>query len=45
MDVLESYRAGGFRRAVIGLPQTGEADVLTTLDAAAKLVGAFSTVR
>jgi probable F420-dependent oxidoreductase len=41
-ETLESYRDGGFSRAVVGLPQGDEAAILATLDAAAKLVGAVA---
>ena len=39
---MESYREAGFSRAVVGLPQSDEAAILATMDAAAKLVGAMA---
>jgi probable F420-dependent oxidoreductase len=41
-STLERYRDAGFRRAIVGLPQQGEAEVLATMDEAAKLVGALA---
>jgi hypothetical protein len=40
-STIERYRDAGFTRAVLGLPQSGEAEVLGAIDEAAKLVGAF----
>jgi probable F420-dependent oxidoreductase len=41
-ETIESYRDAGFSRVVVGLPQSDEAAILATLDAAAKLVGAVA---
>jgi probable F420-dependent oxidoreductase len=41
-STIERYHDAGFTRAVIGLPQSGEADALATMDEAAKLVGTFA---
>ena len=40
-STIERYRDAGFTRAVLGLPQSGESEILGTLDEVAKLVGTF----
>jgi hypothetical protein len=41
--VIDSYAELGFRRCVLGIPPTGEADALRALDAHAEIVEIYAT--